>query len=353
MAKLIFRSGPYAGKSVSLPIGKTIVVGRNRDIDLPLPDLKLSRKHCQIAINDNAFLLKDLNSTNGTFVNGTRLSGEIKLNAFDRIVVGDTEMEFHDAEKAGDFVAPFGSHDSATATRQATAKTEEAEEEELEEIGADAEVVVGDTPAGSRQQAQLSPLELALKEMLLPLPPEPPPLDIVPEEAAGDEGGSAERAKVFFCDSCDASIPTSDWQLGNAKEFDGKNYCKDCIAKGVVVGTPVPKRPPAGSGSKTTRSVDEILAGLNEEAIVVDTTIKRRGIAVADAQVAESMGKFERATQSGVDQPPVSAPSRTPANGEPTLSKPPVPARAAPPPPKPAASSNAATDLGDEFEEIG
>lgn len=327
MAKLIFRSGPYAGKSVSLPAGKTIVVGRNRDIDLPLPDLKLSRKHCQITNNDNDFVLRDLNSTNGTFVNGTRLTGEMKLNAFDRVVVGDTEMEFHETEKAGEFVAPFGAHDSATQTKQAESG-----------VGA------GDTP-GNRAQAQLSPLELALKEMLLPLPAEPPPLEIL------EEGGSAERAKVFFCDNCNESIPTSDWQLGNAKEFDGKNYCKDCIAKGVVVGTPVPRRSSQTGGK--TKSVDEILAGLNEEAIVVDTTIKRRGVAVADEQVAESMDRFERVTQSGAEQPVVSAPTKSAANAEPPK-KPPVTVRVPSPPAKPAASTSASPDdLGDEFEEIG
>jgi hypothetical protein len=330
VAKLIFRSGPYAGKSVSLPAGKTIVIGRNRDIDLPLPDLKLSRKHCQITVNEADFVLKDLNSTNGTFVNGTRLSAEVTLNAFDRIVVGDTEMEFQETEKSSDFVAPFGSHDSATATRQA-------------ESG----VVTGDTPE-TRSQGKLSPLELALKEMMLPLPPEPPP----------SEGGSAERAKVFFCDSCDASIPVSDWQLGNAKELDGKNYCKDCIAKGVVVGNPVPKHESGG------KSVDEILAGLNEEAVVVDTTIKRRGVAVADEQLAQSIENFERVTQSGHQQAvSVPVPAVTPAKG-PSTSKPSLPARAAPVPAKPAAStgsagstaspgSSAPSDLGDEFEEIG
>jgi hypothetical protein len=186
--------------------------------------------------------------------------------------------------------------------------------------------------------------------MMLPLPPEPPPLEAAPLE----DGGSAERAKVFFCDSCDASIPTSDWQLGNAKEFDGKNYCKDCIAKGVVVGTPLPKRPRLGSASKT-KSVDEILAGLNDEAIVVDTTIKRRGVAVADAQLAESKATFERATSG--NQAAVSAPSasKAPVSAEPRPAKPPVPARAAPvPPAKPAASPGpASAELGDEFEEIG
>ena len=95
MAKLIFRNGPYAGKSVALPEGKSITLGRNRDIELPLPDLKLSRRHCVISHGRTGCLVADLSSTNGTFLNGTRLGKDpVVLNDFDRVVLGDTEIEF-------------------------------------------------------------------------------------------------------------------------------------------------------------------------------------------------------------------------------------------------------------------
>ncbi len=335
MAKLIFRSGPYAGKSVSLPTGKTIILGRNRDIDLPLPDLKLSRRHCQITFDNDVVTVKDLNSTNGTFLNGMRVVEETVLNPFDRVVVGDTEIEFHETEKAEEFVAPAGSHDSTSTTRQ----------------HADNAV-----PAASTvQQQRPSSLEIAIREMLLPLPAEPETeFEAEPEpEPQPVETGPAiiERPQVFFCDMCNASIPVADWQLGNAKEFGGKNYCKHCLAKGVVVGAPVPKN--NGLPVRKEKSVDDILAGLNDEAIVVDTTIKRRGVAVNDQQMADSISKFERATNQTAPKAPserrVAVQAAAPAPAKPAA-KPPAPPAA--PTPAPAAPKNS-EPLGDEFEEIG
>ena len=330
MAKLVFRSGPYAGKSVSLPIGKTVVIGRNRDIDLPLPDLKLSRRHCQIVVqNDGQVVVKDLNSTNGTFLNGGRIIEDMPVNAFDRIVIGDTEIELQSAERNDEFVAPALSADSASQTRQG--------EQELEEVDSAGQ------PISTSQQEQPTPLELAVREMMLPLPPEPPPLQGAQPEAGG---AIIEPPRLIFCDMCNESIPLSDWQLGNAKEFNGKNYCKDCMAKGVVVGSPVPKPAPAASGP----SVDDMLAGLNEEAVVVDTTIKRRGVAVTDEKAAESITNFERAT----NQPAKAVTERRSAvQAAPPKSAPKL-APVSPPPPPPAAAPSAnAPELGDEFEEIG
>jgi predicted component of type VI protein secretion system len=317
VAKLVFRSGPYAGKSVSLPVGKAIVVGRNRDIDLPLPDLKLSRRHCQIMVQEGGdVLVKDLNSTNGTFLNGGRIIEEMPVNAFDRIVIGDTEMELQATERNDDFEAPMMSSDSASPTRQ------------------NANDVVGSTV----EHAQPTPLELAVQEMMLPLPPEPPAMQVAAEAAI------IEPPRLIFCDMCNESIPISDWQLGNAKEFNGKNYCKACMAKGVVVGAPVPKT------ASSAQSMDDMLAGLNEEAVVVDTTIKRRGVAVTDEKVAESITNFERAT----NQPGRAPSERRPAvqAAAPAVKPAPKPAPVPPPAPAPAPSANT-SELGDEFEEIG
>jgi len=96
VAKVIFINGPYAGKSVSLLPGKTITIGRDRAVELPLEDETLSRRHCSIEVQDNKYFITDHNSINGTFVNGTRLSGKSELLAFDRIFFGSTEMEFRE-----------------------------------------------------------------------------------------------------------------------------------------------------------------------------------------------------------------------------------------------------------------
>ena len=99
VARLIFRNGPYANKALTLPEGKTLTIGRNRDLELPLPDLRLSRRHCQIEPSAMGYVLRDLASTNGSFLNGQRVETEVQLSHLDVILIGDTEIEFQMPEK--------------------------------------------------------------------------------------------------------------------------------------------------------------------------------------------------------------------------------------------------------------
>jgi hypothetical protein len=68
------------------------------DLDAHDPDAKVSRRHARIIHRDNAYLIEDLGSTNGTFVNrGRRLlpgSPQV-LNEGDEIIVGKTFLRFH------------------------------------------------------------------------------------------------------------------------------------------------------------------------------------------------------------------------------------------------------------------
>ena len=65
-------SGPLAGRSFPLgPAGLTF--GRDRANDLHLRDLAVSRHHCAVTARDGGFLLRDLDSLHGTFVNGERI----------------------------------------------------------------------------------------------------------------------------------------------------------------------------------------------------------------------------------------------------------------------------------------
>lgn len=66
---------------------ETLTLGRRPDCDLRIPFLEVSRRHCELRLGDGEVLLKDLNSSNGTFVNGKRVS-EVKLQPGDRIKIG-------------------------------------------------------------------------------------------------------------------------------------------------------------------------------------------------------------------------------------------------------------------------
>jgi len=62
-------------------------IGRNTDCDFQIPLSVVSRRHCQIVAKGNSLTIRDLGSSNGTFVNGKRVQ-EATLSAGDTIVVG-------------------------------------------------------------------------------------------------------------------------------------------------------------------------------------------------------------------------------------------------------------------------
>jgi pSer/pThr/pTyr-binding forkhead associated (FHA) protein len=76
-------------KVVSL-INDVTVLGRSVQADIPIPsDGNCSRKHCQIRKWAGKFMLEDLQSHNGTFVNGEKVA-TYELSDGDLITIGDT-----------------------------------------------------------------------------------------------------------------------------------------------------------------------------------------------------------------------------------------------------------------------
>ena len=83
----------YEGRSC--PLGDaTIVLGRSRDCDIHVADPNVSRRHAEVRADGNgAFTLIDLGSTNGTELNGKRVSHE-RLSEGDTITIGQIELTF-------------------------------------------------------------------------------------------------------------------------------------------------------------------------------------------------------------------------------------------------------------------
>jgi pSer/pThr/pTyr-binding forkhead associated (FHA) protein len=104
-AKLIIQRGGKVGKEFPL-VGTDAMIGRwdadggifpDVDLDQDDPEAKVSRRHARIQFLNNQYLIEDLGSTNGTFVNrGPRLLPGIKqpLNNGDEIIVGKTFLKF-------------------------------------------------------------------------------------------------------------------------------------------------------------------------------------------------------------------------------------------------------------------
>jgi len=92
--------GIGTGRLFTLSPGGVYLIGRD-GADIPLEDDKVSRKHAEIGLyGPDAYVIRDLASTNGTYVNGRRVSEKIALTAGDTIRIGDTTLLFSMVENA-------------------------------------------------------------------------------------------------------------------------------------------------------------------------------------------------------------------------------------------------------------
>ncbi|MBN1658188.1 MAG: FHA domain-containing protein, partial [Anaerolineae bacterium] len=73
------------------PAGMTI--GRSRDNDVVVPDTRASRDHARIDYQQGSFVISDLGSANGVFVNGRRVQQHV-LHDGDEVTIGDTRLHF-------------------------------------------------------------------------------------------------------------------------------------------------------------------------------------------------------------------------------------------------------------------
>lgn len=70
-------------------MGKTIRIGRSSDNDVVIADPSVSRHHCEITSDGcGNYRLKDVGSSNGTFVNGRKIMGEVRISGRDVIKIG-------------------------------------------------------------------------------------------------------------------------------------------------------------------------------------------------------------------------------------------------------------------------
>jgi hypothetical protein len=82
------------GRVVPITSGR-VVIGRSRECDIRVEDGNVSRRHAEVVQESpTAWVVHDLGSTNGTEVNGSRVSKSTRLDDGDRITVGSTELVF-------------------------------------------------------------------------------------------------------------------------------------------------------------------------------------------------------------------------------------------------------------------
>ncbi len=84
---LRFISGKYQGKEFPLVEGKEVIVGRSSELDMVLVEEMVSRKHARMRLVGGRLEIEDLRSTNGTFVNGEKVT-KTSVRRGDRILIG-------------------------------------------------------------------------------------------------------------------------------------------------------------------------------------------------------------------------------------------------------------------------
>ncbi len=90
MRWVVFEDGPLAGRRVE--VTAVLVLGREA-ADLVIDDPEVSRRHAGLRPAGDGLEIEDLGSLNGTWVNGTRIQGAVRLSPGDRVRLGDTSFE--------------------------------------------------------------------------------------------------------------------------------------------------------------------------------------------------------------------------------------------------------------------
>ena len=112
---LRFISGKYQGGEFPLPDDGEIVIGRSSELDMVLVEDMVSRRHAKIAVEDGDIFLEDLGSTNGSFVNGEKIS-RTKLGEGDRILIGTSIIKVVASDGSASAVDAKAKMDAAAAS---------------------------------------------------------------------------------------------------------------------------------------------------------------------------------------------------------------------------------------------
>ena len=98
-----FLNGKLAGQEIPLQEGDYIL-GRGEDCQITVPDEGISKKHAKLLVDQQGVFIKDLNSSNGTFLNGVKIQ-ESDIQKKDKISVCKTTFDIVEAKAQN--VTPF------------------------------------------------------------------------------------------------------------------------------------------------------------------------------------------------------------------------------------------------------
>jgi pSer/pThr/pTyr-binding forkhead associated (FHA) protein len=96
---LTVANGPLRGASFRLTTGRR-TLGRGEGADIVIDDSRVSRRHAMVELTPGRVMVSDAGSTNGTWLNDRRITGEEPLRDGDRLRIGGVELRFFDPGSA-------------------------------------------------------------------------------------------------------------------------------------------------------------------------------------------------------------------------------------------------------------
>lgn len=104
MANLSILNGQRSGETYEL-VNSQVQLGRDSFCDVVIPTRSVSRQHARILRESDGFYIEDLNSLNGTYINGRRITRRTRLADRDQIRLFDVLLEFHAGQVPTDAAA--------------------------------------------------------------------------------------------------------------------------------------------------------------------------------------------------------------------------------------------------------
>ena len=111
MAEWIISLGDKVIKRFNIKEGWNLTIGRGTDADVIVDNTAISRQHTSIELKDTRYILSDLGSLNGTYVNGKRIEGPVYITENDNIKLGKFKLAVTMGDEDSETtIASYGAH---------------------------------------------------------------------------------------------------------------------------------------------------------------------------------------------------------------------------------------------------
>lgn len=174
-------------------------VGRHDDCVIRIRSSQVSRRHCEIFESEGRLMLRDLGSSNGTFVNGLRVLGQQPLNAGDVVTIGSVSLRVDRVGEGAATASPAAHGDDTAELAEIVDAVEEDEADDFE-----VSVAVDDDDGFQMNLDDAIPLD---DEATLAPPPEKATAKPKPaakakpaEQPAAEVGGGDDAVAQFLMD---------------------------------------------------------------------------------------------------------------------------------------------------------